>query len=88
MYQDNISFHTTLHCATYLIKILDSFAVELPLIRGRLSPETWRSRVLNPLLQRQLNGVSDQEPEMVEQAVRSTPEKVARFYLGADLLNP
>ena len=34
MYQNNISFHTTLHRATYLIKILDSFAAELPLIRG------------------------------------------------------
>jgi hypothetical protein len=87
MYKDGIKEHNCLFRATYLLKILDHFVEELPrVVPGAES--RWRSRSLNPLLQRQLQRILDQEPRMVEIQVGTTPDGAARFYLMRDPLDP
>jgi hypothetical protein len=87
MYDDSVQEHNCLFRATYLLKILDHFAAELPAISSGIESR-WRSRVLNPILQRQLRGVFDQEPEMVEKTIGPTLEDAANFYLQLDPLGP
>jgi len=87
----------------YLAKVLDSFVKELEHHQRKsesfLSPEAgvdfntvephlFRSRVLNPILQRQLRGIPDNEPEMVKKAVGTTIGAAQDFYLSLDPLHP
>lgn len=79
--------------AHYLVKVLDAFAAELnnPGDRKRLldeKPYHFRSKVLNPLLQRQMRGVSDNSPDEVEKAVGRTDDDAHVFYHGEDPLAP
>ena len=87
MYGDNVTEGNCLFRATYLLKVLDLFAKELVGIAAEL-PQRWRSRVLNPILQRQLAGVLDNVPNMVELQVGRSVEEAAQFYLTVDPLNP
>lgn len=87
MTEDKLSTHNCLFRAVYLIMVLDQFAEELNDAYMPV-PERWRSRVLNPLLQRQLRGVSDHEPEAVKNEVGDTLEASAQFYLTLDPLDP
>ena len=87
MYEDKISYHSCLHRATYLLKILDLFAQDLT----RIPPgneSSWRSRSLNPLLQRQLHGLSDHEAKMTQLGVGKSRDEAVKFYLGVDPLHP
>jgi len=87
MFGGKVKEHNCLFRGTYLTKILDHFAAELPsIVQGAES--RWRSRTLNPLLQRQIRGLADQEPGQVEVAVGKTLEAAADFYLTLDPLHP
>ena len=87
----------------YIVKVLDSFVKELELHRkkprsltspgvGTTStaeePHLFRSQVLNPILQRQLCGIYDNEPETVRRAVGASIEAAECFYLTLDPLHP
>ena len=85
MTRDKIKTHNCLFRGVYLIKVMDLFAEELK--GAHMVTARWRSRVLNPLLQRQLRGVSDHEPEAVRNEVGNTLEASAAFYLTHDPLN-
>ena len=83
---DKIIQDQVLSRANYLGKVLDLFVGEL---KGRiLPPEDFRSGVLNPILQRQLRGIVDENADHVKQAVGSTLEEAAEFYLKLDPLDP
>ena len=85
--EDGITNHNCLFRAEYSVMILDRFAEEL--MRKQRAPGVrWRSRVLNPLLQRQLEGITDYEAKSVVEAVGPTVEAAARFYLTRDPLDP
>ena len=84
---DGITDKITLARAAYLVKILDRFGDELLEFTKAPGPR-WRSRVLNPLLQRQLRGLTDDRMEDVERAVGSSVEDAVRFYLVEDPLDP
>jgi hypothetical protein len=84
--KDKVNDHDCLYRAVYLLKILDHFAQELPSVtRGMES--RWRSRALNPLLQRQLVGICDLDLETTR-CWAKTPDAVARLYLTRDPLDP
>ena len=56
-------------------------------------PWSWRSGVLNPILQRQLQGVNENYRPLVEKAVakggkKPTLEQVTKFYLVRDPVDP
>jgi hypothetical protein len=87
MYKERVKEHNCLFRATYLLKILDHFAQELPSI-AKGAESRWRSRALNPLLQRQLLGVPDQEPNLVRIMVGSSKDEAAAAYLTRDPLDP
>jgi hypothetical protein len=85
--------------AQYLTKVLDAFAGELvdiwkrqdiihhpkmPPIPGPL----FRSKVLNPLLQRQLRGVADNDLDAIRSSVGTSREDAWSFYLQLDPLDP
>jgi len=87
----------------YLAKVLDSFVKELEHHQRKsesfLSPEAgvdfntvephlFRSRVLNPILQRQLRGIPDNESALVKKAVGTTMAAAQEFYLSLDPLHP
>jgi hypothetical protein len=87
MYDEEVKDQQCLFRATYLLKILDHFAAELPgITKG--SERSWRSRALNPLLQRQLRGLSDQDSKRIRVQVGSDPTSVTAFYLTHDPLHP
>jgi len=90
MTEDRLKTHNCLFRATYLVEILDCFAEELGSMtqRYKKNPTRFRSRVFNPLLQRQLRGAYDQEPTIVKLTVGKTPEDAADFYLRLDPLHP
>jgi hypothetical protein len=86
---DDIKSHNCLHRATYLIKILDLFAEELQdRAKDGKTSALFRSRILNPILQRQLKGTDDHEPELLKRAVGTAPGAAAKFYLEHDPLDP
>jgi hypothetical protein len=84
---DGVKGERSLFRAIYLLKILDHFAKELPGITVD-TRSRWRSRALNPILQRQLRGVSDQEAGMVKAEVGKTLEAAVEFYLVRDPICP
>lgn len=76
--------------AHYLIKVLDSFAEELKNPGDKESlkirPSQFRSKVLNPILQRQRRGVKDNESTDVQSVVGNTVDDAHDFYLTSDPL--
>ena len=81
------SSHNCIFRGTYLIKVLDRFLDELE-ARPRLQAKTrFRSKVLNPILQRLMRGIIDYEASSVQVAVGDTSEESAAFYLGKDPLD-
>jgi len=87
----------------YLVKVLDSFVKELELrqrkpkgfrsigvgIQSTLEvPHVFRSRALNPILQRQLHRIPDNESALVKKAVGTTMAAAQEFYLSLDPLHP
>ena len=87
MEKGGLKSHNCLFRATYLSKVLDLFVAELPRVRSS-TPASFRSRVLNPILQRHLRGVLDHEPELVKGEVGGTRELAGKFYLTLDPLDP
>lgn len=87
MEDDKLQSHNCLFRATYLSMILDMFVEELPRIPAK-TPWRFRSRVLNPLLQRQLRGIHDDDPTQVEMEVGHGRAAAGKFYLELDPLDP
>lgn len=78
--------------ARYLVKVVDAFVREMKNADDRKalkdqSPAQFRSRVLNPILQRQRCGVPDNEPMKVQSAVGPTDRDAREFYLTCDPLH-
>ena len=72
----------------YAEQIIDKFVEQLPIPSTNpiLLPR-WRSSVLNPILQRQLNGFGDDDPSRIERHFRGlSDEEKELFYLMADPL--
>ena len=87
MEESNLRSHNCLFRATYLSMVLDEFAEELNRIQAS-SPWRFRSRALNPLLQRQLRGVHDDDALQVKMEVGQSAQEAAKFYLELDPLDP
>ena len=87
MIEDQLKTHNCLFRAVYVQKVLDAFAEEIQTPNRRITPR-WRSRVLNPILQRQLRGVNDMESESIKSQVGSTIDDATAFYLMLDPLHP
>ena len=85
--EDDLKSHNCRFRSMYSMKILDHFAEELLAIGQGPGPR-WRSRILNPLLQRQLEGLTDYEAQSVEEGVGSSIEEAVKFYLVQDPLDP
>jgi hypothetical protein len=87
---DKLESHNCMFRATYLIKVPDCFADELQRFAGKptMSPVRFRSQVLNPILQRQRQGVYDHEPGMVKVDAGETLSAAAAYYLKVDPLEP
>jgi len=79
--------HNTLFRGTYLTKILDMFSEELMNRPRRQVKTRFRSKALNPILQRQMRGLTDYESGAIRDAAGETAEKVATFYLMRDPLD-
>ncbi|KAF9643091.1 hypothetical protein BDM02DRAFT_3192226 [Thelephora ganbajun] len=79
--------HNCLFHGTYLMIVLDFFVLDLRGITEGVEAE-WRSAALNPLLQRQLRGLQDQETGMIKMDVGRTLDEVEEFYLKKDPLDP
>ena len=82
--------------AQYLIKVLDAFAKELEEAtrhQRMLNEDTvlpahlFRSRVLNPIIQRQSRGFPD-NTSTIREVAGETPEEAEYFYLHIDPLDP
>ena len=87
MVKDQDSSRNCLFRGTYLTMVLDRFADELE-DRPRLQAKTrFRSKVLNPVLQRLMRGITDYEVSSVRAAVGDTSEGSAALYLGKDPLD-
>lgn len=87
--KDHLTSHNALFRATYLTKVLDIFAAEvMGMAKSRRPPARFRSRALNPILQRQLRGVYDHEPDMIKREVGKSLGEAADFYLKLDPLDP
>ena len=71
----------------YLMRVLDAFVEELEK-RTINDPAKFWSRVLNPIIQRQLRGVSDNNADEVKRVVGIKPEDAMKFYLAQDPLDP
>jgi hypothetical protein len=84
---DKFSTHELLFRAEYLKRVLDVFVQELAKVNPRTCTR-FRSKVLNPILQRQLRGVHDNEPDAVRNEVGESKEDAAEFYLSVDPLDP
>ena len=84
--------HESLRHRTYAEKMLDMFGEELSSYHG--SEADFRSKVLTPVLQRQLRGVPDTYAPAIRHAITQNPKKqptisqVTSFYLGNDPLDP
>ena len=83
--------HESLRRFTYVQATLDAFGRELDRYRGE--PAAFRSKILNPILQRQIRGVPDAYAPSIRNAVAPGVEKltikdVTSFYLGVDVLDP
>lgn len=87
MEEDKLKSYNCLFRGTYLSKILDIFVEELSRIPEN-SPWCFRSRALNPLLQRQLRGIHDDYPMQVKMEVGESRADVGKFYLELDPLAP
>ena len=87
MTKDKIKSQNCLFRATYLQMILDLFAMELNRVPAA-NPWRFRSQVLNPILQRQLRGILDEEQGAVKAEVGLTVTDAAHFYLRKDPLDP
>jgi hypothetical protein len=85
------SGHESLRRRTYAQSMLDRFGQELDAYRG---PEAnFRSKVLSPVLQRQLRGIPDTYAPVIRRAIAPggaevTISRVTIFYLGNDPLDP
>ena len=102
MAKDNIADERLVSRAQYLTRVLDSLAKELCSLPSKPrafkcsdgmgnmknAPHMFRSQVLNPILQRQLRGIPDNEPTEVELAVGTSDKEVEAFYLDLDPLHP
>ena len=83
--------HEVLRRKTYAQRVLDAFHLEIRKYDG--DPASFRSRVLTPLLQRQLCGVEENQGPCVRNSVcdkrgRCTIKSVTQFYLGCDPTDP
>jgi hypothetical protein len=83
--------HEALRRKTYAQRVLDAFYLEIRKYNG--DPTSFRSRVLTPLLQRQLYGVEENQGPCVRNSVcdkrgRCTIKSVTQFYLGCDPTDP
>lgn len=84
--------HESLRRRTYAQMMLDEFGKELDGFRGQA--ENFRSKVLTPVLQRQLRGVPDAYAPVIQSAIAQcntkppTIAQVTTFYLGNDPLDP
>jgi hypothetical protein len=86
-YSEGANDQACLFRGVYLLKILDHFTNELR-ERNTEDESSWRSRVLNPLLQRQLHGICDQDSGKIRRQVGSDAAAAAAFYLTLDPLAP
>ena len=87
MIKDELTNHNCLFRATYLTMILDLFADDLQKrIRSQMKSR-FRSRALNPILQRQMRGVTDYEARSVNSVVGDTLDESIVFYLKQDPLD-
>jgi hypothetical protein len=78
---------------TYAQKIIDALVDELTERGPTQGDLRWRSRVLNPILQRQLHGYMDHEPQMLATEFgdlegEALKKAVNTFYLSRDPLHP
>ena len=85
--------HESRRRGAYADKILDAFARELAQFkRTRQTSASLRSKVLTPILQRQLAGVNDAYTPSACTGINRSGElsihDVTRFYLGADPVDP
>jgi len=83
--------HESLRRKTYAEAMLDQFGWELDTFQGTAAD--FRSKVLTPVLQRQLKGVSDAYAPSIRYAIapptgKPTISEVTTFYLGNDPLDP
>ena len=83
--------HEILRRQTYAEKVLDEFALELNRFRG--VENDFRSKVLTPILQRQLNGIPDPQGPAICKVFDPkhgipTIGAVTKLYLGIDPLDP
>lgn len=80
--------HEVLRRQTYAQKVLDEFGLELDRFRG--VEAGFRSKVLTPILQRQLRGVPDVHGPAIRRGIdpngSPTISDVTKFYLGRDPL--
>lgn len=82
-----LSMHEVLRRATYAEETLDAFGIEL--IRAGAGEEAFRSKVLNPLMMRQLRGVMSNYGPNVRNAIEKgnkalTIRDVTTFYFEYD----
>ena len=82
--------HESLRRRTYVDAMLDALGIELDRYHGQ--PGNFRSRVLNPVLQRQIRGVPDVYAPSIRNAVapgveKPTIEQVTSFYFQYDVLD-
>ena len=75
----------------YARHVLNEFGKELDLFRGE--EEDFRSKVLNPILQRQLHGLSDAYAPPIASQISTSGKEVTiadatMFYLSIDPLDP
>lgn len=89
VYAGIVTDQDSLFRASYLLQVLDHFAEELRGLEVPKGTEShWRSRALNPLLQRQLRGVYDQDATRIRKDVGEAREDAAKYYLSCDPLDP
>jgi len=84
--------HEAQRCAVYAEETLDAFGKELTTTKD-IDPTTFRSKVLNPVLQRQLHGVPSHYTPAVCRAIARgdgpvTIETATIFYLANDPISP
>jgi hypothetical protein len=72
----------------YLIRILDGFGDELREGQARNDPARYRSKSLNPFLQRTLRGTPHNDPEAIMNSMGSDRKAVEEYYLSADPVGP
>lgn len=80
------NIYEALRRQSYANEILDGFVDEIDLYSG--PSRNFRSKVLSPILQRQLKGVYDAQGPMVRSAVGTTIGEATEFYLEDDPTDP